>query len=209
MRWIFLWFAAVIFFSSCGKKERYLVVSKIQNASKLATTETTLEKVVFGTQKKKLLWIINLSEARFVAYSKATVWSGIDLSELSPRDVEIDGKRIEILLPHVRVLEFRFPFDSFRIDSSITKNALFNRMDITDYEYFYQQAELDIRNNLERMGIIEATKQKTRTMLTGLLRNLGYEEIYITFKPEKGKFIEKIKIEQEEESTEQAKEEKK
>jgi hypothetical protein len=207
MRKIFFLFALVFIFSSCGKKERYLVVSKIQNASKLATTETTLEKVVFGTQKKKLLWIIKLSEARFIAYTKATVWSGIDLSELSPHDVEIDGKRINIELPHVRVLEFRFPFDSFRIDSSITKNALFNRMDITDYEYFYQQAELDIRNHLEKMGIIEATQQKTRTMLTGLLRNLGYEEIYITFKESKGRFIEKIKIEQEDENTEQAKEE--
>ena len=50
-----------------------------------------------------------------------------------------------------------------------------------DQEEFFRQAELDIRNNLQHMGIVETTQQKTRNMLTVLLRSLGYEEVYIEF----------------------------
>jgi hypothetical protein len=193
MQKIYLLFLLLIVFSSCKKKDRYLVISKIQSASKLATTETTLDKIVFGTQEKKLFWLIRLNEARFVAYSKATVLSGIDLTELSPDDIKIEDQRIEILLPHVKVLDFQYPFSSYRIDSSITENAFLNSMDISDYEHFYQLAEMDIRKNLELMGIKEATQDKTRLLITGLLKNLGYEEIYIKFK-EGGTFIEPLKL---------------
>ena len=206
MNRIFLLFIFITAFSSCKKKERALVISKIQSASKLATTETTLDKVVFGTQEKKLFWLIRLNEARFVAYSQATVLSGIDLAELSANDVNIDFPKIEILLPPVKVLDFRYPFDKYKIDSSITENAFLNRMDIADYEKFYQLAELDIRSNLSRMGIKEETENKTRALLTGLLKNLGYEEIYIRFKKTDKPFIEQLKLNPEEtEEKEEAK----
>ncbi|MFI5220046.1 MAG: DUF4230 domain-containing protein [Bacteroidia bacterium] len=197
MRRVYLLLLCAVIFSSCKKnKERYLVISKIQSASKLATTESTLNKIVFGTQEKKLLWLIRLNEARFVAYTKATVLSGIDLSELNPDDIKIEDGRIEIVLPNVKVLDFQYPFSSYKIDSSITENAFLNKLDIKDHEHFYQLAELDIRNNLSHMGIKEATEEKTRNLITGLLKNLGYEEIYIKFKP--GKFIEELDLLEEE-----------
>lgn len=178
-----------ILLSSCKKdQQRYLVISKIQNASKLATTETVLDKIVFGDQQKKLLWVFHLSDARFVAYTKAIVWTGIDLSELQPNDIKIENARIEIMLPHVKVLDFQYPFSKFRIDTNVTDNAFLNTLDVTDYENFYQQAQLDIWDHLSDMGIKEATENKTRILLTGLLKNLGYEEIYIRFK--EGKLIE-------------------
>jgi hypothetical protein len=42
-------------------------------------------------------------------------------------------------------------------------------------------AENDIRKQLKYMGIVEQTRENTRKMLEGLLANLGYKEIYITF----------------------------
>ncbi len=197
MNKILLSFILILVFSGCNKdKERYLVISKIQTASKLATTETTLDKIIFGTQERRFLRIIHLNETRFVAYSQATVKSGIDLTKLTPQDVKITGERIEVMLPAVEVLDFSYPFSTFQIDSNVTDTKAFlNKLTIKDYEDFYMQAELDIRNNLAYMGIKEATEQKTRILLTGLLKNLGYEEIYISFKP--GKFIEEINLPQE------------
>lgn len=188
MRFIGAILLVSIFFTSCKKKqERYLVISKIQSASKLATTETILDKIVFGTQEKKLLFLIHLNDARFVAYTKAIVWTGIDLQELQPGDIKIEDARIEITLPHVKVLDFQYPFSKFRIDTNITENAFLNTLDVTDYENFYQLAQLDIWDHLSDMGIQKATEDKTRILLTGLLKNLGYEEIYIHFK--EGKLI--------------------
>ncbi len=176
---------------ACKKKQdRYLVVSKVKRVSKLATTQTQIDKIVLGTQERKLLRIIHINTARFVAYSQATITAGIDLSELRPEDVRILDERIEINLPHVRVVNFSYPFNAFKIDSNITDNAFLNKIDIDDQEYFYEQAEIDIRNNLQYTGIRTATEEKTRVLMINLLRNLGYEEIYITFK--KGPFIVEI-----------------
>jgi len=167
---------------SCNKDKRYIVVSKIRQAAKLATTETTIDKIVFGTSDRRLLGIIHLNTARFAASSRAIIKTGIDLDKLKPEDVRIEGKRIDLRLPHVEVINFSYPFKFFKIDESITEDKFLNTIDIFDQEHFYRLAELDIRNNLKYTGIIKATELKTRILMEGLLKNLGYEEIYISFK---------------------------
>lgn len=167
---------------SCKEDKRYLVVSKVRQAAKLATTETMIDKIVFGTSDRRLLGIIRVNQARFAAHTTATIKTGVDLTKLSPEDVKIEGKRIVIELPHVEVINFSYPFQNFRIDRSISDDKFLNDIDIYDQENFYRLAELDIRNNLKYTGMQRATEQKTRLLLEGLLKNLGYEEIYISFK---------------------------
>jgi hypothetical protein len=186
-------FIFLIFLFGCKKEDqRYLVVSKVKSAAKLATTETIIDKVVLGTQEKKLLGIIKVNKAYFAANTQAIIKSGVDLSLLKEKDIEIEEQRITLNLPHVQVLDFSYPFSTYKIDSTITKNKFLNRIDILDHERFYMMAELDIRNNLKYTGIREATEIKTRLMMEGLLKNLGYEEIYITFK--EGELIKEIEF---------------
>ena len=184
----------LLILTSCKKEEdqRYLVISKVKNAAKLATTETIIDKVVLGTQEKKLLGVIRVNKAYFAANTRAIIKTGIDLTKLTKEDIVIEDKRITMQLPHVEVLDFSYPFSSFKIDSAITRNKFLNRMDILDHERFYMMAELDIRNNLQYTGIRQATETKTRLMMESLLKNLGYEEIYITFK--EGELIKEIEF---------------
>ena len=174
-------------------EQRYLVVSKIKSASKLATTETIVDKVVLGTQERKMLGIVRLNTAYFAASTQAVIKAGIDLSEIEASDVIIEGRRISIVLPHVRILNFNYPFSSYKIDSTVTRDAFLNKIDVLDHERFYMMAELDIRNNLKYYGIKETTEQKTRMMMEGLLKNLGYEEIHVSFK--QGELIKEIAFE--------------
>ena len=171
---------------SCQKNERGLVVGKIRSASKLATTEFTIDKVVYGSKTKKLGWVIKLNEATFLAYSQAIIKAGIDLEQLDEKDIDIDllTKKISIKLPHVQVLNFSYPAEKFRRDQYISENVFMNRIKLEDQEQFFRDAEIDIRNNLQYMGIKETTERNTRKWLEGMLKALGYQEIYITF--EKG-----------------------
>lgn len=168
---------------SCKKNRRALVISKVQSVSKLATTETIIDKTVVGTKTKSVLGLIRLNQANFVAYTEAIVKTGIDLQKLSEYDVSIDGNEISLHLPAVEVLDFQYPFQKFVIDTTLLDDSWINRFDIIDYEEFYRRAELDIRNNLHYTGIVEVTQDKTRLLLTGLLKNLGYEAIFIDFEP--------------------------
>lgn len=58
--------------SSCKNNDRALIVGKIQNASDLATTEFVIDKIVFGTKTKRLVFF-KINEASFMAYSQAKV----------------------------------------------------------------------------------------------------------------------------------------
>ena len=179
---IVLVFLIVVLLHSCQKDQRALVVGKIQSASKLATTEFTVDKIVHGTKVKKISWFIKLNEARFLAYSQVKIKAGIDLTKIKADNIKIDGRRIDIVLPPVEVLNFSYPPDKFRMDNEISDTKKFlNKISIEDQEKFFQDAELDIRNNLQYMNIVETTQQHTRTMLVGLLKTMGYQEIYISF----------------------------
>ncbi|MEQ9403984.1 MAG: DUF4230 domain-containing protein [Cyclobacteriaceae bacterium] len=169
-----------ILFSSC-RDDRGLVVGKIKKASKLATTEFTVDKIVYGVKRKRLLWVVKLNEAKFLAHSTAIIKAGVNLEKLKQEDVQIEGKRISLKLPAVEVINFSYPSELFHKDSLISTDAFLNKISLEDQEGFFQDAEIDIRNSLKYMDITSATQKKTRLMLENLLRTLGYEEIYIDF----------------------------
>lgn len=174
--------AVAVVFSSCKKNERALVVGKIQNASDLATTEFVIDKIVFGTKTKKLA-LLKISEASFMAYSKARVKAGIDLSKIKEADIRIEDTKIHLELPPIEVINFSYPPSSFVEDSLISDPKVFlNKIDIRDQEEFFRLAELDIRENLRYMGIVRTTQNNTRQLFQILLSSLGYDEIYISFK---------------------------
>jgi hypothetical protein len=170
--------------SSCKEDERPLVVSKIQAAAKLCTTEVTIEKFVFATKEKRLLFLIKLNEAYFAAHTEARVKLGIDLSKIRKEDIDIKDLSISLMLPPVEVLNFSYPFENFKEDFTIRDDATLNRISVADIEEFYRQGEMDIRSNLQFMGLVDKTKTNTRVLLRGMLAGLGYEEIYIDFKPQ-------------------------
>jgi hypothetical protein len=152
-----------------------------------------IDKIVIGDKSRRLFGVINISNAEFVACTQAIVKTGIDLTKMKKNDVRIHRRTIEIKFPAVEVLDFSFPFDSFRIDPLLSDDDIFNRIDVVDQEFYFRKAEMDIRNNLEYMGVKEQTEENTRKMMEGLLKNLGYEEIYISFS-DSGKFINKVNL---------------
>jgi hypothetical protein len=166
--------------TSCREDKRF-VVGKIKKASRLATVEFVVDKVVFGVNRKKLLWVVNLNEARFVARSQAIIKAGVDLEKLKEADVKIDGKKISLTLPAVEVINFSYPAEKFEKDTVISDDAFMNKITLADQEKYFQDAETDIRNSLKYMDIIPLTQKKTTRMIEVLLTSLGYEEIYIDF----------------------------
>ena len=178
-----VWFllCCLISLNAC-KDKRYFTVSKIKDAAMLATTETTIDKIVVGNEQKKILRFITVGNAHVVVHVQAMVKTGINLKKITAKDVEVNGKQIILNLPAVELLTFSMPFENFRIDSAMLDRSVFAKITASDLEEFYRQAELDIRRQLPRMGIVEETESNTRQLLEALLKSLGYEEISISFK---------------------------
>ncbi len=186
----------ILLISGCKEDKRYLAISKIKGAAKLATTETTIDKVILATKDRKFLGVIRLGRAHFAARTKAIVKSGIDLQQLRKEDVVIEGDRIEIVLPPVKVLDFSYPFYHYKVDDEVTRNGFLTKMTLEDHERLYRMAELDIRAKLNLTGVKESTEARTRILMEKLLKSLGYKEIYITFR--EGIFIEAPSLDEDE-----------
>lgn len=166
---------------ACKPDNRALVVGKIQNAADLATTEFVVDKIVFGAKTKRIAFI-KVSEATFMAYSQAKIKTGIDLNKIKESDIQIEGSKIYLRLPAIEVINFSYPPSSFGEDSTIADPKVFlNRISIRDQEQFFRDAELDIRENLQYMGLVKTSQNNTRQLFRVLLSTLGYEEIYISF----------------------------
>lgn len=167
-------------------------MSKVQSASKLATVEFTVDKIVFATKDSKFLGIIRLNQAAFLANTKAYIKTGIDFYQLKPEDVKIEGKTIDLLLPAVEVINFSYPIEDYLVDESVKSEKFLVKFTIEDYDDLFRQAEIDIRNNLKYLGMVKTTEDRTRLLMESLLKNLGYDEIYIDFK--KGELITPVDI---------------
>lgn len=182
MKVLFFISTLAIILQSCKEDERYMVVSKVKSTCAIATTETIIDKVVVGYKSKRTFFgLVGLGEATYMAETEATIKTGIRLEKIEPKDIKIDYKRIELKLPPVEVLNFDYPFEKVKVNEVATRNKLFNKITIHSEENFLRMAESDIRNNLEYTGIVEQTQSSIRKMLTSLLTQLGYQEVYIEF----------------------------
>ena len=145
---------------SCKDKKRSLAMSKIKAASKLATTKTTLTKMIFATQDKRFLGIIKINQSRFAARTKAYVLAGVDLTKIKEEDVKIGEHSIRLDLPAVSVLDFAYPFSEYKIDYNLTQKAFANAITVEQHEELYRKAESQIREMLPYTGIKEETEGK-------------------------------------------------
>jgi len=173
-----------------------MAVSKIKSTCALATTETIIDKVVIGYKEKRTFFrLFALGDATYLAETEATIKTGVRLEEIMPEDVIIEGDRIELTLPAIQVLNFDYPFDRVKVNEVASRNALFNNVTVADEEKFLRLAESDIRAHLEYTGIVKQTQDNVRSMLLGILTQIGYEEIYISFKTDE--LIQQIEIPEE------------
>jgi len=173
---------------SCSRNDRSIVVSQVKSAAKLATTEFILNKTILATRDKKILLIIPLNAALFVAYTEAVVTTGVDVNKLKKEDIVIEGTSISIKLPPIEVINFSYPFDKYRIDKELSHDEFLNKFTLEEHEELYRQSEIEIRSLLKQIGVVEQTEEKTRQLMENLLKNLGYTEVYIEFKECKSLF---------------------
>ena len=178
-------FLLSLFFPHCSKvqKQRALIVNKIRKVAKLATVKFVIKKVVVGKKEKKILFLLNLKNAKFLAYTRAFIKAGIDLNKIEANDIKVDNKRVEIKLPPVEIVEFSYPPEEMKPDLKYTANKFLNKLTASDIESFYRMAEAEIRAYINYLGIKEAAEEKTRFFLEKLFIQMGFEEIYIHFKP--------------------------
>jgi hypothetical protein len=183
---VFSLLAAMIFMlGACSDDDkdiqRALVVNKLKSSSDLATVEYVIKKLIIADKEKSVFGIRIARNASFMAETKAVILAGIDLRDIREKDVVIEGEKINLQLPPVRIIDFSYPPDSVKIIERYTDDNFFNRISVGEKDDFFRQSETALRESLEDLGIKKTAEDKTKILLESLLTNLGFSEIYIHF----------------------------
>ncbi len=162
---------------------RSMVVQQIRNASELTTAIFTMETVVPASRDRTVGgYVIGKTTLLYIAYGE--VRAGVDLSDLKPENVQINGDTTILRLPPPRIL-----------DSKIDVN----RSKVYDYDRGFlglgpdaapELQDLAQRQTLDKIvasacadGILQSASDRAKMTVSQLLMTAGYQKLVVENQP--------------------------
>lgn len=164
-----------------------MLVTQVQQCSRLYTTEYHIHKIVTHDDKMKLSgsflkqdFSINLplGDRRIAIPMDATLKAYIDLSSFSNKNIQRNGKELIVTLPDPKIV-----LTSTKIDHKEVKQFValtrhnFTDAELTSYE---AQGRKQIIASIPQMGIIEQAQESVARQLVPIFTAMGYKESDIT-----------------------------
>lgn len=150
----------------------------------LTTVQYTLQTVVEVEREKVIIGPIS-SKDKVLLLAVGNVQAGIDVSHLSENNVTINGTSARLTLPRAQITSVELLPNETKIYDS--NRGWFQ----SDYAGIEVEALNEARRQLEgwainRVDIYDQAETLARLQLTDFLRQLGFEEIDITFENNNG-----------------------
>jgi hypothetical protein len=170
--------ASLLLLLSCNNKERQMQeVMALQQMSDLATAQYVVTKIIKANDNQT--WY-KIGDRKILMSCKATLTAGIDLSAITPNNVHIDDKNIDLQLPHAKLISINIkPEDVQQVYES--ENLLRDPFTSEERNTLATQAENQIKNSIDSLGILEAGEKNATLFITNFLTRLGYKKVTIHF----------------------------
>lgn len=145
------------------------IVKQVQSLSELVTVKYVIEKVVILEDPK---WY---GENRILLLAHGIVKAGIDLSDLGQDDIQIQGKKVTIVLPMERITDAYL--DEKRTFVIEHNTGLVRQFDKHLESNARRMAVADIRTGARTSGILADARERAELQLENLFLQLGFEEV--------------------------------
>lgn len=175
-----LFFCSLCILLSCAKLHLPTpveTVATLRQMQELATVEYTVSKVVKANDDQS--WY-KVGNRKILITCEATIKAGIDFEQLTDQNITVNGKKITMVLPTSKILSINIKPENI--------NVAFEAIDIFRTQFttaertaLLSQAEQQIRNSGNDLGILEQSKTNTQLFLSNFLKQLGFEEVVLTF----------------------------
>lgn len=169
----------LLFAVACSKKndEQKSILFSLREMSDLATVEYTVTKIIKANDNKT--WF-KIGDRRILMSCEAHIKAGIDMSSITENDVTIEGKNIKLILPQPKVISLSIPPELIKVefqDVSLFRDPF----KTSERDQLAAQAETQIRNSIDSLGILQQAKINTSLFVNNLLVRLGYENTSISY----------------------------
>lgn len=168
-----------------------MIVTRIQQCSKLYTTEYHIHKVITHSDKMKFSGSVMkkdfsidlpIGQRRIAIPMDAAIKAYIDFGTFSEKSIRRKGREIMVILPDPKIVitSTRINHKDVKQYVALTRSS-FSDEELSDYEL---QGRKQIEDAIPEMGIIENTRQNAARILIPLFVSMGYKEsdIIITFR---------------------------
>ena len=152
------------------------VVRQIQQLQRLETVSYTMDKIISGEHANAYLPKFLVGD-RLLLVVHGEVIGGINLANLRPSDVLVQGTKVSIHLPAAEVF-------STRIDNAKTKvysrdTGLFSSPDPDLESQVRVEAERQLQQAALQDGILKTAAENARNTVAGMLQGFGFREVDI------------------------------
>src|ERR1700681_1347626 len=152
------------------------VVRQIQQLQRLETVSYTMDKIISGEHANAYLPKFLVGD-RLLLVVHGEVIGGINLADLRPSDVLVQGTKVSIHLPAAEVF-------STRIDNAKTKvysrdTGLFSSPDPDLESQVRVEAERQLQQAALQDGILKTAAENARNTIAGMLQGFGFREVDI------------------------------
>jgi hypothetical protein len=171
------WF--LIFRSSPGliNTDRVAVIKEMRSLQRLETAIFTIEKIVDGGTTGSNIFQQFLFGDKILLIAHGQVISGFDLSQISEKDIDIDGSRIRVTLPAPQILTTALDNTQTRVYDR--QKGILNPGEKNLESQARKAAEDSIRKAACDGGILKQASENARKQLTAFLQALGFTEVSV------------------------------
>jgi hypothetical protein len=171
-------FLILFFLLSCGKKtDQKPNIFTLREMSDLATVEYTVTKIIKASDNKT--WF-KIGDRKILMSCEAHIKAGIDMSAINEHSFTINEKNIRVTLPPPKIISFSIPPEGIKTEYEET-GVFRDKFKAADRDALAVQAEKQIRNSIESLGILQQAKVNASLFVTNFFKRLGYENISIDY----------------------------
>lgn len=152
------------------------VVSQIQRLNRLETVSYSVDTVVEGKHTNSVLPDLLFGD-RLLLVVHGQVVAGVDLSQLKPESVQVNGRSVTIDLPPSQVFTTRIDSSKTRVFARTT--GLLTQADPNLESDTRTTAEAQILRAATSDGILDTARANARGSMESLLRGLGFNQVTV------------------------------
>lgn len=150
------------------------VVRQIQRLQKLETVSYTMDKIIGGARDNAYLPKF-LAGDRILLVVHGEVVAGVNLANIKPSDVTVQGHSISLHLPPAEVFSTRIDNAKSKVYSRDT--GLFSSPDPNLESEVREEAEKQLQQAALVDGILKSADQNARSTVSGMLTGLGFTQV--------------------------------
>lgn len=157
-----------------------LINNRLEDAKELTTLKYHYTNMgQFQNQSDFYGWKVPFTTKSFIVSYDGVINAGVDLQEAT---VNVTGKKIQIKIPHAKILSHEIYEDSLQV--FLEKDSIFNPIKISDYNDFSMDQKKVVEEKAIEKGLLTEADKKSQEAIKDILsldQNLKDYEIAINF----------------------------